>query len=30
VVLGFVGEPDGRLVDIEFDEDTQTVEFTVE
>jgi hypothetical protein len=30
VVLGFLGEPDGRVVDIEFDEDAQTVEFTVE
>jgi hypothetical protein len=30
VVLGYLGEPDGRLVHIEFDEATQTVAFTVE
>jgi len=29
-VLGFLGEPGGRLVRIKFDEDNQTVEFTVE
>jgi hypothetical protein len=29
-VSGFLGEPDGELVHIEFDEIAQTVEFTVE
>ena len=30
VVLGFLGEPGGRLVRIKFDKGNQTVEFTVE
>ena len=30
VVLDYLGEPDGRLVHIEFDEAAQRVEFTVE
>jgi hypothetical protein len=30
VLLDFLGESDGRLVRIAFDEGTQTVEFTVD
>jgi hypothetical protein len=29
-VLGFLGEPEGKLIHIEFNEAAQTVQFTVE
>jgi hypothetical protein len=29
-VSGFLGEPDGTVLRIEFDEDNQTAEFTIE